>query len=180
MESNELGIHTERRRVGLLAGRARGARRWVCRGSVAPGRAGQGCARSRCLRPSRRGSCSRFALCSLSCLPFPPSLFPFPAFASLCVLCPGPAASRLPSSRPLGSGPPPPRGFLRPAGQEGSEAPRGPAGVAAAAGLAALRGRCLHLRAHRARRLPRFCRGWGSPVRPGPEHPHLGAGRDTF
>lgn len=111
------------------------------------GRAGLGCARSRCLRPSRRSSRGHFALSSLSCRPFLPSLFPFPAFARPCVLCPGPAASRLPSSGPLspshlpgrGSGPAPPRGFLRSGGEEGSEAPRGPAGVAAAAGRAALR-----------------------------------------
>lgn len=65
--------------------------------------------------------------------PFLASLFPFPPFARPCVLCPGPAASRLPSSRPLspshlpgrGSGPPPPRGFLPLGGQEG---PRGAAG----------------------------------------------------
>lgn len=67
-------------------------------GGTGQGGAGLGCAHTRCLCPSRRGSRGHFALSSLSRRPFLPSLFPFPAFARPCVLCPGPAASRLPSS----------------------------------------------------------------------------------
>lgn len=76
--------------------------------------------------------------------PLPTAPLPFPSLRRALRPVSRPAASRLPSSRPLspshlrgrGSGPPPPRGFLPPAAQEGPEAPRGPAGVAATAGTA--------------------------------------------
>lgn len=68
--------------------------------------------------------------------PLPTAPLPFPSLRRALRPVSRPAASRLPSSRPLspshlrgrGSGPPPPRGFLPPAEQEGPKAPRGPAG----------------------------------------------------